>query len=125
MNYLDYRNPKNAAATARFWNKALDRADWYSIENRSKEAEIFIFDVVGYPFISAETFAKDLDKIKVSPIICRINSPGGDVFEGLAVASALKNHPSKIITRIEGIAASIASVIALAGDKFRSTPGRC
>jgi enoyl-CoA hydratase/carnithine racemase len=45
-----------------------------------------------------------------------INSPGGDVFDGIAIYNALRAHPAKITTRVDGIAASVASVIAQAGD---------
>ncbi|EFK9360670.1 Clp protease ClpP, partial [Escherichia coli] len=46
----------------------------------------------------------------------RIHSPGGDIFEGLAIYNALKNHPAKKIVHIEGMAASMASFIAMCGD---------
>lgn len=124
MLLQNYRNPKNAAAISRYWNKSLDRSDWYKIENQGgNEAEVFIYDVVGFPFIGADEFTQDLAKITADTITVRINSTGGDVWDGLAISNSLKNHAAKIITRIEGIAASIASVIALAGDEVQINSG--
>ena len=75
---LNYRNKKNAAMMARFWNKSLDRPDWYKIKDQTDEAEIFIYDVIGFPFIDVGTFLQDLNKITAPTITVRINSPGGD-----------------------------------------------
>lgn len=52
-----------------------------------------------------------------------INSPGGDVFAGLAIYNALVNHNGNVTVRVDGLAASIASVIAMAGDKIIMSPG--
>lgn len=120
----NYRNPKNAAAISKYWNKNLDSSDWYKIQDQENDiATVWIYDALGWPFISADEFAKDLDKIKADTILCRINSPGGNVFDGLAVMNSLKNHSAKVITRIEGLAASIASVVALAGDEVQINSG--
>lgn len=121
MDNLSYRTKHNAKVIAAQWGKSPnDRADWYKIENKADGAEILIYDVIGFPFVEAKQFIKDLNAIKAKTITVRINSPGGDVFDGVAVYNALKNHPAKITTRIEGLAASIASVIALAGDEVHA-----
>src|SRR5262249_39117748 len=52
-----------------------------------------------------------------------INSPGGSVFEGIAVQNILANHPATVNISVDGLAASIASVIAMAGDKITMCPG--
>jgi hypothetical protein len=52
----------------------------------------------------------------------RINSPGGSVFEGIAIANALRAHPATVTVQVDGIAASIASVIAMAGDRVEMAP---
>lgn len=116
---FNYRNAKNAEATARFWGKSLDRPDWYKVNAAAPEAdttEVIIFDVIGWPYNSADQFVRDLAAIKSPKITVRINSPGGDVFDGLAIFNALQEHEAHVTTRIEGLAASIASVIALGGD---------
>ncbi|PKE61557.1 Clp protease ClpP [Macrococcoides caseolyticum] len=66
---------------------------------------------------SAKRFNNELKELgDVSKIYLNINSPGGDVFEGQAIYSMLKRHKAHIVARIDGCAASIASVIAMAGD---------
>lgn|SRR5262245_27466275 len=89
----------------------------------TSEAEIFIYEDVGPGFfggVSAKQFADDL-KALGSPktINLRINSYGGDVFDGLAMYNLLAQHSARVVTYIDGIAASIASVIAMAGDEIR------
>lgn len=66
--------------------------------------------------ISAEQVAAELAQITASEIEVQINSVGGSVFEGIGIFNALRAHPAKVTTRIDGMAASIASVIAQAGD---------
>ncbi|WKZ15437.1 MAG: phage major capsid protein [Candidatus Jettenia caeni] len=97
---------------------------WYSIkaESDSDTAEILIYEEIGKSYwdengIDAKTFVKELGNIKAKQINLRINSPGGSVYDGLAIYNALKRHDANITTYVDGIAASIASVIALAGDK--------
>lgn len=115
---MNYRNVKSAESIARFWGKPLDKPDWYKIEARADdEAEIIIYDVIGWPFIEADVFVRELAGIKAKSIKLRINSPGGDVFDSMAIFNALKDHPAKITTQIDGLAASMASVIALSGDE--------
>lgn len=118
---MKYRNHKNAEAVARFWNKPLDRADWYKIVSQSDdEAEIMVYDVIGWPFNDAGEFIRALNGITAKTIKVRINSPGGDVFDGLAIFNALQSHQSRIVTRVEGLAASMASVIAMAGREVQA-----
>lgn len=82
------------------------------------EAEVFVYgDIGGWSdCVSAEAFAKDLAGIEAETINVRLNSGGGSVFEGIAIYNALAKHNAKVVVHIEGIAASIASVIAMAGD---------
>jgi ATP-dependent Clp endopeptidase proteolytic subunit ClpP len=95
---------------------------WYEIKNKSEKAEIWIYEEIGGDFwgeggITAKSFQKELAEIKASQIDMHINSPGGLVFDGITIYNLLKNHPANITTYIDGLAASIASVIALAGNK--------
>jgi len=119
---LAYRSEKNAEAVARYWGKSLDKPDWYRIEAKDDDnnAEIIIYDVVGWPYIDAFDLIRNLGTIKAKNISVRINSPGGDVFDGVAIFNALKEHPAHVTTKIEGLAASIASIIALAGDEVQA-----
>jgi ATP-dependent Clp protease, protease subunit len=86
----------------------------------SKAGEILIYEDVGEGFfggVSAKQFSAELaDLGDVTALDVRINSYGGDVFDGLAIYNALVRHPATVTTHVDGIAASIASVIAMAGD---------
>lgn len=100
---------------------------WYRIENKAsdagkKTAEILIYDEID-PFwgVSAGDFANDLNALEVDEIVVGINSPGGLVFDGIAIMNALKRHPAKVIARIDGLAASAASFIAMAGDEIQTS----
>lgn len=97
--------------------KAGDPA--YSVKSSADDvAEVVIYDEIGGWGIYADQFKRDLDKIESSTIVLRVNSPGGSVFEGVTIANALSNHSAKIEVHVDGVAASIASIIAMAGDKI-------
>lgn len=118
---LKYRNSKTAEAVAKFWNKPLDKPDWFKVQAISDdETEIMIYDVIGWPFISADDFVRALADITAKTVTVRINSPGGDVWDGMAIFNALKTFSGKVVTRIEGVAASMASIIALAGKEVQA-----
>lgn len=92
----------------------------YRIENKTdKEATIYIYDEIGWFGVEASDFVKDLDDIKAEITHIRLNTPGGNVFQGIAIANAIKQHKSKTIIHIDGLAASIGSIIAIAGDEIR------
>lgn len=69
--------------------------------------------VTAKSFVDAVNELGDLDEIEM-----HINSPGGEVFDGLAIYNYLRRHPAKVTAYVDGVAASIASVIAMAGDKI-------
>lgn len=119
---LSYRSERNAAAAARYWGKSLDKPDWYRIEAKETDetAEIIIYDVIGWPYNDAFDLVRALGNIKAKNITVRINSPGGDVFDGVAIFNALKDHDARVTTKIEGLAASMASIVALAGDEVQA-----
>lgn len=118
---LKYRNQRNAEATARYWNKPLDKSDWYKIEALSEDnTEVLIYDVIGWPFNDAGEIIRAMARIDTKTVTVRINSPGGDVFDAMAIFNALQSHKSKVITRVESLAASAASFIALAGKEVQA-----
>lgn len=92
---------------------------WYDIRNAADGvAEILIYDEIGAFGITAKQFADDLKAVgKPNTITLRINSPGGSVFDGIAIHNSLKRLSARKTVWIDGIAASIASVIAMAGDE--------
>ncbi len=96
--------------------------NWYQIKDKGEKAEIWIYEEIGEDFwsgggVTAKNFQKELSAIKAGQIDLHINSPGGAVFDGITIYNLLKQHPANITTYIDGLAASIASVIALSGDK--------
>ena len=94
---------------------------WFDIKaaaSGEKKTEVMIFDEIGLWGITAKDFATALKEIPEDhAITVRINSPGGSVFDGYAIFNSLKARAANVTTRIEGLAASMASVIALAGSK--------
>lgn len=79
---------------------------------------LLIFDEIGFWGVQAKDFVSDLGKVKSKTINVEINSPGGDVFAGLAIYNALKSSGKEIVVKVMGVAASAASLIAMAGDKI-------
>lgn len=95
----------------------------WTMKAENKKAEIYLYSDIGYDFwegtSTAETFAKDLKDLgDVNNIELHINSGGGDVFDGQAIHSLLKNHKAYVTCYVDGLAASIASVIAMGADKI-------
>lgn len=91
-------------------------------------AEIYIYGVIGGDWfgegITAKMVADDLKALgKVKNIDVRINSEGGDVFQGKAIYSLLVENKAKINVKIDGLAASAASFIAMAGDSIEIAEG--
>lgn len=101
--------------------------DWYRIKNSTTESdttEIYVYDVIGGWFgVEASTFAKELSDITTSNITLRINSPGGDVYDSIAIYNVLSAHPATVTAYIDSLAASGASVIAMAAEKVVMMPG--
>lgn len=92
---------------------------WYSITASAGVAEIHIYEEIGYWGVNAKQFADDLKGLRgISTIQLRINSPGGSVFDGTAIYNCLKQHPATVVAYIDGLAASMASVIAMAADRI-------
>lgn len=105
--------------------KAEQRAPWYEIKASAKAstAEVWIYEEIDEWWgVSAAAFVQELAALDVESINLHINSPGGSVFEGVAIFNALRNHKASVTTYIDGWAASIASVVALAGDKVVMAP---
>jgi ATP-dependent protease ClpP protease subunit len=89
---------------------------WYAIsETSDDQAEVSIYDEIGGWGIGAKEFLGELSKLKGKHIHLRINSPGGSVVEGTAIFNALRRHQGGVTVHIDALAASMASVIAMAG----------
>ncbi|GGH83580.1 ATP-dependent Clp endopeptidase proteolytic subunit ClpP [Pullulanibacillus pueri] len=109
LQFFGEKNPK------KFWDMKMS-------SDKSNEADIFIYgDITSYRWNESDTtassFKGDLDQLgDVSTLNLYINSPGGSVFEGIAIHNMLKRHKAKVNVHVDALAASIASVIAMAGD---------
>jgi len=98
---------------------------WFSMRKvDDKTGEILIYDEIGKSFwnddaMSAKNFDDELKSMgDVETVNLRINSPGGDAFDGIAIHNQIRNHPAEFVATIDGIAASAASIIAMAADKI-------
>jgi len=92
--------------------------EWYKIKNKSSEvADVYLFNDIGTFGITAQNFIDEIKEYEDTELNIHINSLGGEVFEGMAIYSIIQRRKAKTTVYIEGIAASIASVIALAADE--------
>lgn len=101
-----------------------DRPQWYQIRNTAAgspgPAELLIYDEIDSWFgVAAEQLARDISALDDDrELTVRINSPGGNAYDGIAILNSLRGHPGKVTVVVDGIAASAASVIAMGGDEL-------
>jgi ATP-dependent Clp endopeptidase proteolytic subunit ClpP len=101
------------------------KTDWLyyaPAASAGETATIQIFDQIGEDWfggsgLSGKQFSDVLNEVGNGPLLVEINSPGGNVWDGLSIYNQLRGRRAPVTTRVVGIAASIASIIALAGDK--------
>ncbi|MGC9371378.1 MAG: head maturation protease, ClpP-related [Paracoccaceae bacterium] len=90
---------------------------WYTIRARDGGAELLIYDEIGAYGVSAKGFLAELGALADDAAIdLRLNSPGGSIFDAVAIHNALSRHAGTVTVWIDGIAASAASYVAMAGD---------
>lgn len=106
-----YEGPKR-----RIFNRASGRG--FEVKAQADEAVITLYDEIGYWGVTAKDFRSQLESIDAKKINLRINSPGGDVFDGVAIYNDLVDHAAEVRVSVTGIAASAASLIAMAGDRI-------
>ena len=110
-------------AQARQWFRVVNLSGDFRNAENPRRAEIAIFEQIGEDFwtgdgVTAGRFIRAIDALgELDEIMLRINSPGGDVMDGLTITNYLLQHPAKVSVRIDGQAASIASVIMMAGEE--------
>lgn len=99
----------------------LQRADerWFRIEDKApgQAADVYIFNEIGFFGLTAGDFVDALKTVSAKEIRLHINSPGGEVYDGIAIRNAIKDHPAHVTAFVDGVAASSASFIALAADE--------
>lgn len=99
------------------WNREVRAAAADDETDRS----ISIYDVIGYDYwtgegVTAKRISGALRSLGAGPVTVNVNSPGGDIFEGLAIYNLLREHKGEVTVKVLGLAASAASIIAMAGD---------
>jgi ATP-dependent protease ClpP protease subunit len=129
-NLPELHRPENAKCSFALSEKAVQT--WTPMQvsaaavqaaANDSDATISILDVIGYDWwtgegVTAKRVAAALRNIGEKPVTVQINSPGGDFFEGVTIYNMLRAHPAKVTVQILGVAASAASVIAMAGDEI-------
>ncbi len=127
LSKLAQEEPADSDANARTNRVALKPGSVRVNSAAGAEAEILIYGDIGGSWwdegITGESISKEIAAIDAEEINVRVNSGGGLVFEGLAIYNALARHSAKIIMHVDSIAASIASVILMAGDEIRISEG--
>lgn len=103
--------------------------DWFKIQARAAEdedapasADVYIYDEIGERWygggVGARSMAQQLDELDVDTIYLHLNSPGGAAWDGITIMNALRRHKARVEVIVDGLAASAASVIAMAGDRI-------
>ena len=94
------------------------KKNWYNISGKASDGivDIYIFDEIGAYGLNAQSFIDEIKPFKNSALNIHINCVGGDVFDGMAIYNVIKKRTAETTVYIEGIAASMGSVIALAAD---------
>lgn len=113
----------HAGVSSQILPRALDRWNPGIQAAAAEEAErsISVYDVIGYDYwtgdgVTAKRVAAALRQMGKGPVTVNVNSPGGDMFEGLAIYNLLREHDGEVTVKVLGLAASAASIIAMAGD---------
>ncbi len=89
--------------------------NWFRIDNAGSRATIRIYDYIGKGGVTAASFIKEFNALNASSIEVRINSNGGEIWSGLAIHHAIAHSKAHVTTYVDGVAASIASIILQAG----------
>ncbi|MGV3692395.1 head maturation protease, ClpP-related [Citrobacter freundii] len=112
-----------ARVTCETLPSALDRWDGGIKAAATDDNSISVFDVIGQDYwgegVTAKRIAGALRAMNGADVTVNINSPGGDMFEGLAIYNLLREYKGRVTVKVLGIAASAASIIAMAGDDIQ------
>lgn len=121
MNLSDIRN------RVREQYRGREKRAWYEFRNidgdTASAAEVRIYDEITPWGVTADDFVRDLRALDADTIELRLNTPGGLVFDGIAIHNAFRDHPATVNVTVDGVAASIGSVIAMAGDTVTMNRG--
>lgn len=116
-------NPENTPAGPRPWyhvGPVVALADPDEPDQpESNIADVYVYDVIGgWWGLTADDFVRDVAGLDVDTIVLHLNTPGGEVSQGTAIANMLRQHKAAVKVMVDGMAASSGSVIAMAGDEI-------
>lgn len=123
--FLAVQTSAQAQGCGRLYMKppeAKARRQFYSLQSKQTDAgtevELRIYDEIGFWGITAKDFIAQIDALAANAvaITVAVNSPGGDVFDAFAIYNALRRYQGKVTARVDGVAASAASLVVMAGD---------
>lgn len=96
---------------------------WYRIEASSSDrTSVYLYDAIGEWGVTALDFVGELRNIRTPHIEMHVNTPGGQIFDGLAIYNSLLQHPAEVTTYVDGVAASAGSFIIQASDRIIMAP---
>lgn len=115
LNRIDIPD-RRPAPSRPFFNRASGRT--FDVQAKDDVTDIALYDEIGFWGVTAAQFKRQLDAITTPNIRLKVNSPGGDVFDGIAMHNDLDTHAAHVTVQVTGVAASAASIVAMAGDKI-------
>ncbi len=124
-----HHQPRNLGRLRAAWRAASDdvvsrETSCFRLTNAGGDtAKLYVYDVIGGWDLDASEFVQAVHAITAPKIDMHVNSPGGFVYDGVAMYEAVKSHPADVTTNIDGLAASAASFLALAGDRVNIAKG--
>lgn len=98
-------------------DRQLPHGDWFTFKKDAETPKLYIYDEIGFWGTDASTLVSELNDIDSNKLDLHLNSPGGEVFDGIAIYNALRQHKAEVTVYVDGLAASAASFIAQAGDR--------
>ncbi len=99
-----------------FFNRATGLR--FEVQAAADVTVVTLYDEIGFWGVTAKRFNETLAQVKTPKAVLKINSPGGDVFDGIAMHNDLADHPAEWTVQVTGLAASAASIVAMAGDRI-------
>lgn len=114
MDLIDIGSPAGKDRRDRYFARSAGTC-FRALAADGQTTEIELYDEIGFWGVDARAFKEKL-RSSTGDIVLKINSPGGDVFDGIAMYNDLVQYPGKVRVEITGLAASAASVVAMAGD---------
>jgi ATP-dependent protease ClpP protease subunit len=98
-------------------DRKLPHGDWFTFKKEAETPALYIYDEIGFWGTNASDLVSQLNAIDSDKLDVHLNSPGGEVFDGITIYNAIRHHKAEVTVWVDGLAASAASFIAQAGDK--------